>query len=65
MAQPTTFTLDEIAALVGIEGERVALCDVSINTVLQDLLAEVTIGQNDLSRGGTRWRKFNPKHRRC
>ena len=33
------------SALTGLEGERVALCDVSVSAVLQDLLAEVTVSQ--------------------
>ena len=33
------------SALTGLEGERVALCDVSVSAVLQDLLAEVTASQ--------------------
>jgi Ca-activated chloride channel family protein len=33
------------SALTGLEGERVALCDVAVSAVLQDLLAEVTVSQ--------------------
>jgi Ca-activated chloride channel family protein len=33
------------SALTGTEGERVALCDVSVSALLQDLLAEVTVSQ--------------------
>ena len=33
------------SALTGLGGERVALCDVSVSAVLQDLLAEVTVSQ--------------------
>ena len=33
------------SALTGLKGERVALCDVSVSAVLQDLLAEVTVSQ--------------------
>ena len=33
------------SALTGLEGERVALCDVSVSAVLQDLLADVTVSQ--------------------
>ena len=33
------------SALTGLGGERVALCDVSVCAVLQDLLAEVTVSQ--------------------
>jgi len=33
------------SALTSLEGERVALCDVAVSAVLQDLLAEVTISQ--------------------
>lgn len=33
------------SALTGREGERIALCDVSVTAVLQDLLAEVTLSQ--------------------
>jgi Ca-activated chloride channel family protein len=33
------------SALTGLEGERVALCDVSVSAVLRDLLAEVTVSQ--------------------
>lgn len=33
------------SALTGLEGERVAPCDVSVSAVLQDLLAEVTVSQ--------------------
>jgi Ca-activated chloride channel family protein len=33
------------SALRGLEGERVALCDVEVSAVLQDLLAEVTVSQ--------------------
>ncbi len=33
------------SALTGLEGERVALCDVAVTAVLQDLLAEVTVSQ--------------------
>jgi len=33
------------SALTGLEGERVALCDVTVSAVLQDLLAEVTVSQ--------------------
>ena len=33
------------SALTGLEGERVALCGVSVSAVLQDLLAEVTVSQ--------------------
>lgn len=33
------------SALTGLGGERVALCDVSVTAVLQDLLAEVTVSQ--------------------
>jgi Ca-activated chloride channel family protein len=34
-----------VSALTGLEGERVALCDVAVTAVLQDLLAEVTVSQ--------------------
>ena len=33
------------SALTGIDGERVALSDVSVSSVLRDLLAEVTVSQ--------------------
>lgn len=33
------------SALTGLGGERVALCDVAVSAVLQDLLAEVTVSQ--------------------
>lgn len=33
------------SALTGLESERVALCDVAVSAVLQDLLAEVTVSQ--------------------
>jgi Ca-activated chloride channel family protein len=33
------------SALTGLEGERVALCDVAVSATLQDLLAEVTVSQ--------------------
>jgi len=33
------------SALTGLEGERVALCDIGVSAVLQDLLAEVTVSQ--------------------
>ncbi len=33
------------SALTGLEGERVALCDVAVSAILQDLLAEVTVSQ--------------------
>ncbi len=33
------------SALTGVDGERVALCDVAVAAVLQDLLAEVTVSQ--------------------
>ena len=33
------------SALTGLGGERVALCDVSVSAVLQDLLAEVAVSQ--------------------
>ena len=33
------------SALTGTEGDRVALCDVSVSAVLQDLLAEVIVSQ--------------------
>ncbi|MEW5880420.1 MAG: VIT and VWA domain-containing protein [Pseudomonadota bacterium] len=33
------------SALIGLKGERVALCDVAVTAALQDLLAEVTISQ--------------------
>lgn len=33
------------SALTGVEGERIALCDVCVFAVLQDLLAEVTVSQ--------------------
>ena len=33
------------SALIGVNGERVALTDVSVAAVLQDLLAEVTVAQ--------------------
>ncbi len=33
------------SALTGRQGERVALCDVAVSAVLQDLLAEVTVSQ--------------------
>jgi len=33
------------SALTGLNGERVALCDVAVSAVLQDLLAEVTVSQ--------------------
>lgn len=38
--------MNELAsALTGLKGERVALCDVDVTVVLQDLLAEVTVSQ--------------------
>jgi Ca-activated chloride channel family protein len=33
------------SALCGVSNERVALCDVAVNAVLKDLLAEVTVAQ--------------------
>src|SRR5476649_479369 len=33
------------SALTGLRGERIALCDVSVSAVLQDLLSEVTVSQ--------------------
>ena len=33
------------SVLTGIDGERVALTDVSVSSVLRDLLAEVTVSQ--------------------
>ena len=33
------------SALTGLGGERIALCDVAVSAVLQDLLAEVTVSQ--------------------
>lgn len=33
------------SALTGLEGERVALCDVAVSAVLQDLLATITLSQ--------------------
>ncbi len=33
------------SALTGTQGERVALCDVAVSAVLQELLAEVTVSQ--------------------
>ena len=33
------------SALCGAGNERVALCDVAVNAVLKDLLAEVTVAQ--------------------
>ena len=33
------------SALTGLEGERVALTDVSVSAVLRDLLSEVTVSQ--------------------
>jgi len=33
------------SALTGVNGERVALCDVAVSAVLQDLLAEVSVSQ--------------------
>ena len=35
----------QASALIGLQGERVALCDVTVSAVLQDLLAEVTFSQ--------------------
>ena len=35
----------QASALTGSAGERIALCDVAVSAVLQDLLAEVTVSQ--------------------
>ncbi|MBR4736192.1 MAG: VWA domain-containing protein, partial [Rhodocyclaceae bacterium] len=35
----------QASALIGRAGERIALCDVAVSAVLQDLLAEVTVSQ--------------------
>ena len=35
----------QASALTGCAGERIALCDVAVSAVLQDLLAEVTVSQ--------------------